>query len=277
MDPKELSELIEDNLLYQSSRLMDYRLYSDDDPDTLNVKISSKQKLVNQVGTGVKPLQVIWSDYSLPKLLTEIPSKLQNLVSLRLDRMLGYEGSVLRETLAPFSLNLRHLNIAVKGQGNEGIPLLDFPRLEVLELSTFSEDPEYPKWLAVPSNVKLALHGGSYSDLPSISEVLIHSSLSLEQLSGRCPTLRKVRFECSRRNVVLIKLPKLVNFLVQRRVQVESGVKVDGIKMENIKTISLPCEFLKDVDDLKALEEIRELVETLTDSLLEPETWEVKI
>ena len=79
----------------------------------------------------------------------------------------------------------------------------------------------------------------------------------------------------------ILRLPYLVSLeridlreiLKRRRNNVEAGLAIGGIKMESLKRVYIPFDRL----DESELGEIRELVDQLVDSNLEPKRWKVEI
>lgn len=80
-----------------------------------------------------------------------------------------------------------------------------------------------------------------------------------------------------------LNLSNLVKWLIERRTQVEAGMEIDGIKIQNIKSVILPfCWFWGDDKSCGAsvLDQVKSLVETVIDlgeNGEEREKWEILI
>lgn len=262
---------------YRTMPLVDLRLWQGQySVSSCQVKILRKSEEVGkQVTKEGIALQVLWT-CCLPNLLFEPDFIPRSLVSLRIER--GCHAQKLHPLLKASRKQLRHLYLFIIAENWE-LETLHFPRLEVLELSLNLENPEFPNWISCPSSLKLStwdvFHG-----LPSISELLIQKLKDCTPLSGRCPLLHTFRYKPFDSSIEFPRLSNLVKLLLERRAQVEAGMEVDGIKMQNIKAVILPFKDFEGESETSAsrvLDQVKSLVETVIDSGYDVEKWEVFI
>lgn len=160
------------------------------------------------------------------------------------------------------SRNLKHLSGAFFTFEEEpvALPSLAFPCLEVLEISG---NITYPSWLMAPPSLKIVLRQFSIPiGLPATSQLWIPCpgtdfQCDLDDLPS-LSTLRLYRM-VRRPSSDVARIAKKVNELLavlrQRKVKLDAGLEVNGIKMTPIETMIIDFEMLNDTQatELKGL------------------------
>lgn len=193
-------------------------------------------------------LRVLWIDNAA---LFQKVGSFENLVSLWIEGL--WDSSQWRGCLEK-SQNLKHLRIKLRQSPIDSLVApIHLHQLEVLELFLLST--EYPSWLIIPSTSTIILHSYQIPQgLPSISKLWIAGLKHIDRLATKCPQLEDLRLDILFRRE---KFDDVLKMLVQRKKNVEAGMRVDGIRMENIKRVILRTKALK----TGFVKETKELVE----------------
>ena len=224
-------------------------------------RTSVKRDSQDDGSNTASPLRVLWYGANR-SVLQNNSARLKNLVSL--DTTVALSSSEWRDLLEGPSGSLKHLTFSFKHgykENHSGVPTLEFPKLEVLELD---DGGNFPRWLLIPDSAILIAHSG-LSNLPSISELWAEDlDFMEEELSDRCARLKTLvlvaRFQEA------YQRDPLLNILNKRRINVEAGLEVDGVKMEPIQKLVLPSKlgYYSDSKEAKSfLERCRGLVEVV--------------
>lgn len=210
-------------------------------------------------------LKVLWTE-NLGNAFELHSSRLDNLSSLYLRK--EFPSAELRKLLEKPSQTLKHLSITLFGrQTPPPLPILHFPSLKVLEVKSEGLEPMFPSWLVIPYSSTMICDNVP-SALPSISKLMLPNLEDFTNLIDSCPLLSElwvpiyINYQMAGitpRSPPAVG-PALIDMLQQREEKVKAGLEINGIKMTQIKTLSVPFSLLGE-----GLSDVRELVEEVID------------
>lgn len=225
------------------------------------------------------PLQILKLKF-LRNLPSNHPSLFQNLTFFEVDS--AANQATYRSILEPCSTSLRYLAISIsEAAGPQSLSPLEFPLLEFIQLewplSHEVQSSRFPSWMKVPPSSTLYVPNLVCWGIPSVSKLWVGWVDGPERLWNSCPILEVLKVEGSGRLT-----GELYVLLEERKANVESGVEVEGVRMQPLKksTIDFTClsDFYNKKEELaqKKLAELRELVDEVVDLDTEPE-FEVEV
>jgi len=263
-DSNGLLEPLLQTLLPDLPRLEECRVLQEIQRYKVRVKREAAAKRTD--GTQERHLQILWLP-SLFELPSDHPKLLKSLRSLQVEKY--YRHEEWRRILVQPSKTLRHLSIRIEKGRGERIEPLHFPCLEVLDVLELGNG--FPNWMSVPLKLKLTT-GSVYSRMPSsVSNLWVSHLRNYIYLTFRCPKLEVLRYDGNGLEAYATDLEQL---LLERRDNVEKGLKVEGIKMEPLKRLLIPCDNFA----LETVGRFRNLVgEVVRYTAEEPRFWEVEI
>lgn len=206
-------------------------------------------------------MKVLWVE-NWPQDLRAGRSLASNLVSLLVYK--GRDQSESRSALEQVAHTLVHLDISIHTYYNPrdpesivGLPKLTFPSLKIAKISASSH--VWPRWMEAPTSCTLMFDEIPRS-LPSCSRTWIDYLTNIDKLANCCPILLELRLE-TRGIPVSKNWQPLESMLEQRKMNVEAGLEVEGVKMIPLQTLVVPFKFIA----RESLSRMRMLVEEVVD------------
>lgn len=178
-------------LIWRLPHLVDCKIKSILWTSRVQFKELGGNEVATECSENLSNLRVLWcslKDFTF----TLDPQFLKNLASLWLKRTL--EELVLRKLLDKASHTLKHLSIyPTNHEQNLSISPLQFPRLQVLEIS-LGLDSKLWSWLLILTTTKLIVLSHRLPlNLPSVSALWLSQEPFSGRLPQRCPLLQTLR------------------------------------------------------------------------------------
>lgn len=182
-----------------------------------------------------------------------------------------FRPTELREVLAGVSKSLRHLSfrfVQSQNPNDFGVADLDLPKLKFLQMTDLPV--EFPSWIKIPTSTIF------FTDIfppnpPLVSTLWMKRVVSLACLDSVqiCPTLSELRIQriglSFRTKDSSAEKSRAANVLIttlqKRKENVLAGVVINGVKVENIRTLVISFSEIAE----SRIEELGSLVEELID------------
>lgn len=213
---------------------------------------------------NLSPLKVLWV-HDLELAPNPNLNILDDLVSLVVGK--AHWAREWREILERHSQTLKHLHINIKEyhtfRDHKTLSTLIFPKLKFSDIRAHSG--RFPNWIEIPSDCTLIIRSSRFlsSPQPPCSRIWISPSVhpsNMQKLTNACPELLELRLGDGGTYSPTM-FDELLSMLEQRRLNVEAGMEVEGVKMINIKTLVLPFGMVEE----DFLMKLRDLVEEVLD------------